>query len=184
MSPFRRLPALAKASIAALTIAAPLAMAGHTNTVLKADLDGREEVNTTGTNAIVGDPNGRGEIYVFGIDGLAGQPNPNPNVLCYVLTVKKIAELQLPPGMGRAAHIHSGKRGANGPVVANIAWPQDGQSADCLDATTQSARFPMGNGQFIIADIKANPQNYYVNVHNSVYPSGAIRGQLAYVGND
>jgi hypothetical protein len=29
-----------------------------------------------------------------------------------------------------------------------------------------------------IADILANPQNYYFNVHTALNPSGAIRGQL------
>jgi hypothetical protein len=47
------------------------AMAGHLNVVLNADLDGREEVNTSGNNAIIGNPDGRGEIYVFGIDASA-----------------------------------------------------------------------------------------------------------------
>jgi CHRD domain len=181
MSTFRTIPALARASLLSLAVAAPLAIAGHLNTVLEAELDGREQVGSAGTMAIVGDPDGRGEFYLFGIDGLPGQPNPNPNLLCYVLTVKKIGELDLAPAMGtRMAHIHAGKRGENGPVVANIAWPQDGQAADCLDALTQSGRFPMGNGAAVIADIKANPQGYYVNVHNAEYPAGAIRGQLGY----
>lgn len=180
MTPIRSISTLAKAGVVALAVAAPLAIAGHLNVVLKAQLDGREEVNTGGSNAIVGDPDGRGEIYVFAIDGLAGQPSPNPNVLCYVLTVNKIGELDQAPGNGRQAHIHAGKRGENGPVVAAIAWPQGGQAADCLDAVNQAARFPMGNGAAVIADIKANPQNYYVNVHNAEFPAGALRGQLAY----
>lgn len=171
MIKIRNLSPLTKVGLAALAVAAPLAMAGHLNVVLKADLDGREEVNTSGNNAIVGDPDGRGEIYVFGIDA-------NADVLCYVLLAKKIGELDQAPGGGRAAHIHAGVRGSNGPVVANLAWPQGGQAADCLDPATQPARFPMGGA--VVADIKANPQNYYVNVHNAEYPSGALRGQLAY----
>lgn len=150
--------------------------AGHLNPVLRAALDGREEVNTVGTSAIVGDPDGRAEAYVFGIDA-------NPNVLCYIIVgAKKVAELDQPPGNGRAAHIHFGARGQNGPVVINLAWPQGGQAGDCLDPSTQPARFPTG-GQ-VIADIKANPQNYYVNIHNTEYPGGAIRGQLQSTDND
>jgi hypothetical protein len=166
----------ARTGLLSLAIAAPLAFAGHLNALLSADLDGRQEVNTSGNNAIVGDPDGRGEVYMFGIDA-------NRDTLCYSLQVKRIAELDLAPGSGRAAHIHAGKRGANGPVVANLAWPQGGQSADCLDGINQPTRFVLANTGFatpaaLIADILANPENYYVNVHNTEYPGGAIRGQL------
>ena len=177
MSASRRFLPAARVSLLALAMASPLAFAGHLNILLNADLDGRQEVNTSGNNAIVGDPAGRGEFYAFGID-------ENRHTLCYNLQVKRIDELAMAPGNGRAAHIHRGKAGENGPVVANIAWPQGGQSADCLNGLTQPARFVLRNTSFadadaLIADILANPQNYYVNVHNSKFPGGAVRGQLA-----
>ena len=175
MPTFRFKPLLAAASLAVLTVAAPLALAGHLNILLNADLDGRQEFSAVATsNAIVGDPNGRGEFYVFQIDSTAAVDNSK--VLCYNLQVKRIGELELAPVGGRAAHIHKGKFGENGPVVANLAWPQNGQAADCLDARVRSTQFPMGDA--VVADILANPTDYYVNVHNSVYPAGAIRGQL------
>jgi hypothetical protein len=153
--------------------AAGVTWAGHLNAVLEAQLDGREEVATGATNrAIVGDPDGRGEIYVFGIDD-------DPKTLCYVLIVKKIGELGMAPGGGRAAHIHIGARGVNGPVVANLAWPQNGQAADCL-TEGEPGKFP-GNPPGIVQQILANPTEYYVNVHNAEYPAGAIRGQLSAV---
>ncbi len=37
-------------------------------------------------------------------------------------------------------------------------------------------KFPTGE---TVAEILANPENYYVNVHNAEYPAGALRGQLA-----
>ena len=166
---------LARKAVLSLALVAPLAFAGHLNTLLNAELDGRQEVNTSGNNAIVGDPRGRGEAYVFGIDA-------NPDTLCYNLQVKRIGELELAPQPGvRMAHIHAGKRGENGPVVANLAWPQGGQSADCLDGINQRTRFAASvpDVRALIADILANPDRYYVNVHNSQYPAGAIRGQLA-----
>ena len=147
-----------------------VASAGHLNAVLEADLDGREEVNpNAGNRRIVGDPNGRGEIYVFGIDN-------DPSTLCYVLIVAKIGELEQAPGSGRAAHIHEGARGTNGGVVANLAWPQDGQAGDCL-TEGEPGKFPTGETG-IVQRILNNPNDFYVNVHNSTYPSGALRGQL------
>lgn len=147
------------------------ASAGHLNVVAEADLSGRNEVAPSAKdNRIVGDPNGGGEAYVFGIDGDAF-------TLCYLLVdVGKIAELDQSPGSGRAAHIHRGAPGANGPVVANLAWPQDGQAADCL-TEGEAGKFP-GDPAGIVAEILTNPERFYVNLHNNEYPGGAIRGQL------
>jgi hypothetical protein len=146
-----------------------VAEAGHTNNVLTAQLDGRQEVSETG-RGVSGDPNGTGEAYVFGIDG-------DPNTLCYVLTVDKVAETELAPSptAPRAAHIHKGAAGTNGPVAVNLAWPQDGQSADCL-TLGEEGKF---TGQATVQEILNNPEGFYVNVHNSEYPGGAIRAQLA-----
>ena len=138
------------------------ALGGHTNTVLHAQLDGREEVRTGAEdNRVVGDPNGRGEAYVFGIDG-------DPTTLCYVLTVAKIAP-------ATAAHIHEAPAGVNGPIVVNLAAPADGDAADCV-SESEGGAFPTGE---TAAEILSNPSGYYVNVHNGDYPGGAIRGQLA-----
>jgi hypothetical protein len=155
--------------IAGLTLGAqPWASAGHTNAVLEGDLNGRNEVATDATNRrIVGDPNGSGEVYVFGIDG-------DPTTLCYVLVVEGIADIDLAPGSPRAAHIHLGAEGTNGPVEVNLAWPQDGQAADCLTEGETGKGLTAGE----VATILANPDDYYVNVHNSEYPGGSIRGQL------
>ncbi|HVM02611.1 MAG TPA: CHRD domain-containing protein [Acidimicrobiales bacterium] len=138
--------------------------AGHANTLLTADLDGRSEVVTGATDRrMVGDPDGRGEAYVFGVDG-------DPTTLCYVLTVDGIAT-------ATAAHVHEAAPGANGPVVASLAAPGDGNAADCL-TEGEPGKFP-GDPAGIVADILANPGDYYVNVHNADHPGGALRGQLS-----
>ncbi|MGS2719109.1 CHRD domain-containing protein [Paraglaciecola aestuariivivens] len=145
-----------------------LTFAGHTNNLLEAALDGRQEVASDQSNKrISGDPNGRGEAYVFGIDN-------DPFTLCYVLTVDKIQ--LVPVGSGMAAHIHKGNRGENGPVVAVLAGPEDGNAADCL-TEGEAGKFPSG---IRVSEILENPQEYYINVHNPDYPAGAIRGQLFY----
>ncbi len=151
------------AAFAAGALFGPLngASAGHTNSVLEAEPRGRNEVAADATSRRnVGDPNGRGEAYVFGVDG-------DPTTLCYVLTVEKIAP-------ATAAHIHEGAPGTNGPVVANLGAPADGNAADCL-TEGEAGKFPTGE---TVAAILANPGDYYVNVHNAEYPGGAIRGQL------
>ncbi len=159
----------------AMLMALPqLALAGHTNTVLTAQLDGRQEVSSDSSDKrIVGDENGRGEAYVFGVDG-------DPETLCYVLLVEKIQ--LVPVNEGMAAHIHYGQPGENGPVVAALAGPFDGNAADCL-TEGEAGKFPLAPeaGSGIVQDILENPEDYYINVHNPEFPGGAIRGQLEYV---
>ena len=170
MNTVRHFPMLATAGLLVLAAWAPHAVAGHTNPVLEAELDGREEVAAQGDKK-PGDRDARGRAYVFGIDN-----DPNRATLCYVLTdFRNLAELEQAPGGGRAAHIHKGKRGENGPVVVNLAWPQDGQAGDCF-ATSVAGKFT--DPSITPAVILANPQDYYVNVHNSEFPGGAVRGQL------
>jgi len=161
-SPCKRNLAMIGVSVLMAAAMVGTALAGHTNQVLHADLNGRSEVAAEPSNRrIVGDPNGRGEVYVFGVDG-------DPTTLCYVLVVDKI-------DTAVAAHIHEGADGTNGPVVVNLAAPGDGNAADCL---TEGEEGKFVGGQ-TVGEILANPGDFYVNVHNAQYPGGAVRGQLA-----
>jgi hypothetical protein len=68
------------------------------------------------------------------------------------------------------AHIHSGKSGVAGPIVVLLSPPKTGTGASSgcvanVDPETVSA-------------IQAMPADFYVNVHTTAFPSGAIRGQL------
>ncbi|MBA3267249.1 MAG: CHRD domain-containing protein [Acidimicrobiia bacterium] len=77
----------------------------------------------------------------------------------------------LPPLRARiapatAAHIHEAPPGAPGPVVQGLIAPTRGRSAGCL------------TNYALAADIAADPGDYYVNVHNTPFPGGAVRGQL------
>jgi CHRD domain-containing protein len=64
------------------------------------------------------------------------------------------------------AHIHRGAAGINGPVVIGF------------DVNTLSGGSAAGVDQGLINEILANPSGFYVNVHTSDFPGGAIRGQL------
>lgn len=165
-------------------VLAGTAAAGHLNPVLEGDLSGRAEVATDASNRrIVGDPNASGEAYVFGIDNdsFGGMVESNADTLCYLILVDGISELDQLPGNGRAAHIHEGVEGENGPVVATLAFPTDGQAADCLTEGEDGKFAPPNAGpdSGIVKDILDNPEEYYVNVHNSEYPGGAVRAQLS-----
>jgi hypothetical protein len=74
------------------------------------------------------------------------------------------------PGTDIAAHIHIGPSGVRGPVVQPLSF------------TPTTANGVIGTGTFsnpaLVAAIRANPTNYYVNVHTTVCPIGVIRGQL------
>jgi hypothetical protein len=64
-----------------------------------------------------------------------------------------------------ADHIHRGAAGVNGPVVVNFNAQFDG-------CTT-------GVDPELIKEIRQNPENFYVNLHNAPFPGGVIRGQLS-----
>ena len=99
---------------------------------------------------IPGDPDGFGTARF--------QINTDRNQICFVLVVSGIAPAS-------AAHIHVARRGEPGPVVVPLPAPTNGRSSGCVVDADADA-------------IVANPAAYYVNVHNSPFPGGAVRGQL------
>ena len=101
-----------------------------------------------------GDPVGTGEATVRLRRG-QGQ-------VCYRLEVSNITL----PSVG--AHIHHGGAGESGPIVVPLRQPgANGQSSGC---TTVS--------RALVSQMLANRDQYYVNVHTTDFPGGAVRGQL------
>jgi hypothetical protein len=81
---------------------------------------------------------------------------------CYRLTVSGVT---LPT---TGAHIHRGAAGVNGPVVVPFTAPGASGASDGCAAAAAS----------LIDEIVANPAGFYVNVHTTEHPGGAIRAQL------
>lgn len=100
----------------------------------------------------VGDPDGTGAASVT-VDAGKGQ-------VCYTLSVSGIDAATM-------AHIHKGAVGAAGPVVVPLDPPATGSSKGCKPVAPD-----------VIAAILAAPSDYYVNVHTTAFPKGAVRGQL------
>jgi len=68
-----------------------------------------------------------------------------------------------------AAHIHKGMMGVKGPVAIALPTPdENGYSQGCMDVDKN-----------LLMEIKDHPSEYYVNIHTTEYPDGALRGQLS-----
>lgn len=89
--------------------------------------------------------------------------NDDDNEVCWDISV---TDITLP---ATAAHIHIGASGVSGnPVVTLTAPGASGTASGCVPASDD-----------LVDDIIANPSGYYVNVHNTDFTDGAIRGQLS-----
>jgi hypothetical protein len=77
-----------------------------------------------------------------------------------------------------AAHIHPGAAGVNGGVLIGTGLTAaNAPSLSSGSATFTFTGVPESQGGQV-AQILANPQNFYFNVHTSANPSGVLRGQL------
>lgn len=121
--------------------------------------DGGRKFSTTlaGANEVPGpgDPNGSG----FAVLRL----NPGTGQVCFQIFVEDIAL----PATG--AHIHEAPAGVAGPVVVPLTAPgANGESSGCVSVDREE-----------ILEIIQEPEEYYVNVHSTEFPAGAVRGQLS-----
>ena len=123
---------------------------------LFAVLNGGNEVNGAGV-ARSGDLDGFGSATVTFSNITA-----TTATLCYAVLVSNITA-------ATAAHIHRGRSGVNGGIVVNFIAPvgSPGRIASCTN-------IPLA----LYSQLRTFPSEFYVNVHNAVYPAGAVRGQL------
>ena len=128
---------------------------------LEADLNGFAEVDAATGQFGAGDLNG---------DGLSEiRLRPENERVCFSL---RWADIDEPV----ASHIHSGVVGVNGPIVVDLLSNADnfrhengeGRANGCAEDVDPE----------LIDDIGNHPGAFYVNIHTSPFPGGAIRGNL------
>jgi hypothetical protein len=117
------------------------------------ELTGRAQTNFAHPSGGTGDPDGSGDVWLA-ID-------PAKKQVCFDFRLTGLATPMM-------AHIHQGAPLKNGPPVVTLFTGLDNDLANCVMWT---------RGQ--LAEIVANPSNYYVTVDTTEYPDGALRGQLA-----
>jgi hypothetical protein len=99
------------------------------------------------------------------------QINPGLHQVCFAITWDDVA------GTVVASHIHEAPAGTAGPIVVPLFMGAqvsdangDGSASGCVTSDLSTAE---------LAEIAAHASEYYVNVHSTVNPSGAIRAQLS-----
>ncbi len=122
-----------------------------------ADLDGKQEVPTPGGPA-VGDADGSAKALV----------EVRGDRVTFAVEWQKTAQLTL-------GHIHQGVAGQNGPVKVNLFTTPMPETLSA--AAGQTVVDP------VLADeIRRNPAGFYVNLHSTDRPGGAVRAQLKPLG--
>jgi len=137
---------------AALAASVIPALAAPSDVELTAKMNGKQEVPEQG------DPNGKGEAELT--------LKTAKEKVCFTFTFEDIEDVT-------QGHIHKGEKGDDGPIKLELfdLDPQSSPVEDCVKADEK-----------LINKVAKNPDRYYVNLHNSEFPDGAIRGQLKLSG--
>jgi hypothetical protein len=110
----------------------------------------------SGTSEVpAGDPDAVGTATVW--------VNAGTGTVCYAWSVSNAATPIF------AAHIHHAVAGVAGPVVVPLPPTSASSGSGCTTGVSRS----------LAIDILTHPQDYYVNVHNAEFPTGAARGQIS-----
>ena len=140
-----------------LTITAGSVSAGglHARVFLLQLTGDQEATATCAPPTVCGDPDAVANMVVVVL--------PRQDVVCFVTKWRDI------DGTVVAAHIHPAPVGVPGPVAV----PLFSGTFNGTDRTRGCV-----SGQGFADDIVSNPSGFYVNIHSSVYPAGAVRAQL------
>ena len=126
-----------------------------------ASLDGSDQGGRPFTTTLTGAAEVPGPGDPDGIGTATITLNPGQGEVCFELTVSGVSTPV-------AAHIHFAPAGVAGGVVVPLAPPTGGFSSGCRTADRE-----------LVKAIIQDPSAYYVNVHTTEYPAGALRGQLS-----
>jgi hypothetical protein len=106
-----------------------------------------------------GDGNGTGTAVI--------RLRPDVRRICFDLQWRRI-------GAPTQAHIHRAPRGVEGPIAVTLF-----ESATPLPRSIRRVEGCVGAlPRALVRNIRDNPSQFYVNIHNQAFPDGAIRGQL------
>lgn len=156
----RSLMFLILAATVSLATVGGVVQAADDTVALTARLSGAQEVPPA-------DPDGRGKAEMT-VDAAAGE-------ICFDIKLEDVAT----PNRG---HIHKQVAGQNGPIVVTFfeLRPGDAPANDPRHEAIERGRIAdcATADPALLADIVANPDQYYVNVHNSRFPGGALRCQI------
>jgi len=141
--------------LAVLMLALAISPAGAAGRPFATMLSGANEVPGPG------DPDGTGRALITVHLGLGR--------VCWWISV---SDITLP---ATAAHIHNAPAGVAGPIVVTLSPPDaSGIARGCAEGVDRQ----------LLLNILIHPSDYYVNVHTTDFPAGAVRGQLEHrVGN-
>jgi hypothetical protein len=140
-------------------LAAPTLAAVQTFNI---NADGIKEVNSGGASNGDADGTAVGTLMLDNGTGAGATGSATINLT--------LANLDLSNFTGH--HIHNAASTTTGPIVVDFGDPDTLRTGNTLNGTIT------GLPAATISGIFSNPSNFYYNLHNGTFPSGAVRDQL------